>query len=517
MDNIIRFIEAIKSIFPYWKWTKGLLSVIGLEWLFIFCCLGQQLKPIMIVGICLIVLIVTFIVWVIYTDRWFHRTKYRVLLWLSLIFAASTLFAYCIYPTFLESSNYGSEYIRWIGSVLTFMICFFIYYCLDFLNNKHKDLYIVFLVSNSSKNEEKILSTLDMARHQIEKACKEINIIIPPFGIADSIKSCERFINGWFCQADAVIYAKMIESDDEFGYKFTDFTSRMNRHRMKRKNEECIDVNFVLTEASKCNDWNTLNIIQNSIEKKEFIASNLSQLLLIYVGCIYMYKKRYSEAIPVVNQLFNYSNGNLALQAITRDVIAEAYLIAEQWEEQEVRDYEMAKNTLMECKERLPYITSVLRYKLSMARICMLQGDIKESKKYTKSITPPRTINGVACDRNIFDWYKYVNLAFYAIYERKPREIISNYKKLFKSPLPDAYEVNFSINYLLNEINHTKDSQYSMYLYHGIAFLYLYLDMNNAKKYLKKAEKYRNVDGYEQISELRDIIENQKCKLILRK
>ena len=295
------------------------------------------------------------------------------------------------------------------------MLLFLLYYLFDFKFCKRKTLYIIFLISNSSKNEEKILTTLNTARREIEDASKDIKILIPPFGIANSITECERFINGWFCQADAVIYTQMIESDDEFGYKFTNFTSRMNSHRLPSKKEEGMDVNMVLSEASKCSDWNTLNIRRDSIAKKEFIASNLSHLLLIYVGCIYMYKRQYSEAIPVANRLFEKRTDNVTLNTITRDVIAEAYLVAEQWEEQEKKDYKKALNTLDECKQRLPYIASVLRYKLSMARVCMLLGNIKDSKKHTQSITPPtkNDVHGPHINPKIYDWYIDINLAFY--------------------------------------------------------------------------------------------------------
>lgn len=513
-------IEVLKYIISRWKWFHGLLTVILIELVLIYCIsINQQDVLLIKAGLAAAMFVITFFVWVISTNRWFHRTQYWVLLWITLIWACSGLFAYLVYPTFIENTKYGDEFVRWGGASITGVLTFLIYYLVDFKIWKRKSLYIVFLVSDSSKNEEKILSTLNAARREIEEASKDIKIIIPPFGISDSIKECECFINGWFCQADAVIYAKMIESDDEFGYKFKDFTSRMNSHRLPRKKEDGIDVNLVLSEASKCSDWNTLNIKRDSITKKEFIANNLSHLLLIYVGCIYMYKRQYSEAMPVANRLFEQRTDNAALNAITRDVIAEAYLTAEQWEEQEKKDCEKALATLLECKQRLPYIASVLRYKLSMARVCMLMGDIKKSKKYTRSVTPPTRydVHGPSIDPHAHDWYIDINLAFYAIYERKPKEIISNYKKLFKAPAPDNTEVNFAIRFQLNELEKTVDNQYRMMLYHGLAFLHLYLSHKNAMKYLRKAEHLRNENGYQQLVELRDIISKDNRKLSLRK
>lgn len=358
------------------------------------------------------------------------------------------------------------------------------------------------------------------AQREIEAVCSDIKIIIPPFGIVDSIKGCERYINGCFCQADAVIYTEMLESDDAFGYKFTNFTSRMNNHRLPKKREDGIDVNIILSEASKTKDWNTLNSKDNSIATKEFIAENLVQLLLIYVGCIYLYKRQYTEAIPVVKKL--YARGfheDSDIYNITANLLANAYLTAEQWEEQEKKDYDLAFNTLVECRSLLPSISYSLKYQLAMARVYMLKGDIKESKRYTKSINPPsrKDANGHIVRSNVYDWYIYINLAYYAIYERKPLEITTNYKKLFTSPAPDIEELEFAINFLKNELKCTNDNQFKMMLCHGLAFLHVYIDQKNSLKYLKDAEKYRNERGYTMLADLRAMITYPIRKLVVRK
>lgn len=522
MNNTIttNSFDILKFIVSQWRWFRGLLCVIAIE-IFIICCFPIDHEDSIIIkaGVAVAMSVITFFIWVINTKRWFHRTQYWVLLWILLIILCGTVFAYVVYPIYIENTSYGTEFTRWGGAVIICTLLFLLYYLFDFKFCKRKSLYIIFLISNSSKYEEKILTTLNTARREIEDASKDIKILIPPFGIVNNITECERFINGRFCQADAVIYTQMIESDDEFGYKFTNFSSRMNSHRLPLKKEDGIDVNLVLSEASKCSEWNTLNIRRDSIAKKEFIAKNLSHLLLIYVGCIYMYKRQYSEAIPVANKLFEKRTDNTILNAITRDVIADAYLVAEQWEEQEKKDYTKALNILEECKQRLPYITSVLRYKLSMARVYMLLGNIKESKIITRSITPPtkNDVHGPIINPKVYDWYIDVNLAFYAIFERKPKEIISNYKKLFKAPPPETPEVNFAIRFQLNELDKTSDNQYRMLLYHGLAFLNLYISHKESMKYLRKAGHYKNENGYQQLEELREIITKNTRKLSMRK
>ena len=238
--------DVLRFIVSHWRWFRGLLCVIALEF-FLLCCfsIDHEDSIIIKVGVAAAMSVITFFVWVINTKRWFHRTQYWVLLWILLIMLCGVFFAYVVYPIYIENTSYGTELTRWGGAVIICMLLFLLYYLFDFKFCKRKSLYIIFLISNFSKNEEKILTTLNTARREIEDASKDIKILIPPFGIANSITECERFINGWFCQADAVIYTQMIESDDEFGYKFTNFTSRMNSHRLPSKKEDGMDVNLV--------------------------------------------------------------------------------------------------------------------------------------------------------------------------------------------------------------------------------------------------------------------------------
>lgn len=519
--------DIIKTITTQWRWLYGLLIVLAIDY-FVVYSLDINIDDVKVedkilykLGAAVVITIITSFVWIVSTSRLFQRTRYWVLLYLSFILSVGGLYFYVIYPEFIESTAYGTEIVRWGGACIISIFLFAVYYAIDFYCIKKKNLYIVFLVSNTSSNENLIKPYLDEARREIEETCGDIKIIIPPFGIVDGVRNCERYINRWFCQADAVIYAKMLESDEGFGFKFKDFTSRMNKHRLPRKREESVDLNVILTEASKCTDWNTLNSPENSIAKKEFIAENLVHLLLIYVGCIYMYKRLYSESIPVVNKLFDrISNGidkNLSL--ITQDIIAHSYLTAEQWEEQEKRDYDKALETLEECSARLPNISMHIKYKLALARIYMLQGSIKKSKKVTKSIIPASKPgkNGKLVKDDKFDWYIIINMAFYAICERKPKEIYSQYKKLFKTPSPDIEELRFAINFQKYELKHTNDKQYKMMLYHGLAFLHLYLDNKQSSDYLKKAYLHSDEVGYEELENFRELIRNNTRKLSVRK
>ena len=88
---------------------------------------------------------------------------------------------------------------------------------------------------------------------------------------------------------------------------------------------------------------------------------------------------------------------------------------------------------------------------------------------------------------------------------------------MFKCPSPCKDEVEFAINFQLNQYKNTCDDQYRMFLLHGMAFLYLYLDKKKSLSYIKKTESYKNIQGYDKLSKLRDIITDYKGKLHLRK
>lgn len=483
-------VDIFKFVFSKWRHFWGCLLVMAIEDILMICLPFPDSITIPVrLGILPGAFVITFFVWTISTDRWFHRSSYWALLWITLFVGAAFLFGYVIYSTCIKDTIVDISYIQWWGSILVFVILFVIYYVLDFKLLHQDRRVILFLVADASKYEEQVKSILNEARHRIQSIDQSIIVIIPPFGIAKSISACEKYINGWFCQADAIVYARLIEGNSESEFKFVDFTSRMNIHRIPKKRDN-INVGQILTDASKCKDWNTLNKNDNAIAIKEIMASDLAQLLLIYVGCILLYKMKYSVAIPVVDKLFEFDNiENPVLNSITNNMMSYAYLTAAQWEEQQTLNYQQSLDDLEACKKKLPQVVSMLKYKLAMARVMMHLGKIQESMKFTKSITPSAkaTVGKQSSDTHEYDWYIRINLAYYAIYDRKPKEVFSNYKALLKTKAPAKEEVDFAIWYQLNELKKNPDDQYRMFLFHGLAFLHLYLDINMSKSFLTKA------------------------------
>lgn len=503
--------DAPKLIKELWPTFWGMLLVWVLEVVFsIWLC--QSLKigsPTLVALWSLFLFVTTFLLWTIQTKRWFQRTGYIILIYYLGIIGIGVCVYHGVYPKLIAGTKLDWPFIQYWGTALLVVFsCVVVYYCY-FHVGKRDDLWIVFLVSNRSSHECDIKKSLEEARNQIEQITRNINIVIPPFGIANDISQCESYINGHFNQADAVIFASMTDSSEgsEFGYKFTRFTSRISKRYIKTNKEDEIDIDHVLTESQKGREWNTLNISKDDISRTLEVAGNLKDLFLMYVSCIYLYKHRYSEAITVTDQIYTYrATGNIAFDNVVKDLMANAYVTAARAEEQENRDFNRAYALLEECVQKLPQVRYSLSYKLALARLHYYNNNLHESKKVTKSV------------KAMFpwaEWYWTINLAFYAICERKPKEVYTHYKHLLKAPCPTREEVDFSIRFQEKELKDTIDDQYRMFLYHGLAFLNLYINEKKSNRYIKMAEVYANIEGYDALAKMRELIYTSRGKLKL--
>ena len=453
----------------------------------------------------------TFLLWTIATRRWFQRSTYNVFLPYAAITAVCAVFYIYLYPNLIEHTKVNLPYMNIWGTALLAVLLGIITYICYFCYGKRDDLWIVFLVSNRSSHEKDIKKALDEARIQIEQIAPQIHIVIPPFGIANGIGQSERYINGHFNQADAVIFASMTDSSEgyEFGYKFTRFTSRMSRRYIEPPKDDDFDVDRVLTESQRGREWNTLNISKDDISRTLEVAGNLKELFMMYVSCIYLYKHRYTEAIAIAEQLYTYkATGIVPFDDVVKDLVANAYVTAARAEEENNRDFGRAKALLDECIRKLPHVKYSLVYKLALARLYFYDNNMRESKRVTKSV------------RASFpwaEWYWTINLAFYARCERKPKEVYTHYKHLIKAPKPTQEEVEFSIRFQEKELKYTIDDQYRLFLYHGLAFLNLYLDEKKSNHYLNMVEGNQNIEGYDGLAKMRELILSSKGKLKMQK
>ena len=463
------------------------------------------------VGLLLIMLLpTTFLLWAIATKRWFQRSTYWTLLAFIAVLATGVLFYSFLYPLWIERTKYDLPFVQWWGSGLTIILIGIVSYLCFFRFESHKKLCIVFLVSNRSTHEHDIKKSLEEARHRIEEIDPNIQIVIPPFGIANGIHAAERYINGHFNQADAVIFARMTDSNEgsEFGYQFTKFTSRFSKRYIKESEMMTNEVDYLMTQSYKCHEWNTLNIEKDNISCTLEVAGNLQDLFLMYVSCIYLYKNNYSNAIAVADRLYTYTGtGNNGFDNMVKELMAHSYVIAEQSEEHENRDFARAHEILDECIVKLPSMKYSLSYKLALARLYYYEGNLRESKRVTKDV------------RNSFknsEWFWTINMAFYAIYERKPKEVLTHYKRLTKITPPGLEEVEFPRRFQEKELKETSDNQYKLFLLHGIAFLSLFTDEKLSARHLKEVEKYNSFEGYCELKKVRDLIESQRGKLLYK-
>lgn len=453
----------------------------------------------------------TFLLWAIATKRWFQRSSYWILLAFISVLAFGALFYNIVYPHWIKDTKYDLTYIQWWGSCLTILLSGFVGYKCLFRFESHKRLYIVFLVSNRSTHEYDIKKSLEEARCRIEEIDPDIQIVIPPFGIANSIRVAEKYINGHFNQADAVIFARMTDSNEggEFGYQFTKFTSRFSNRYIKVSEMMTNEVEYLITQSYKCHEWNTLNIDKDSISQTLEVAGNLQDLFLMYVSCIYLYKNKYSSAIAVADQLYTYTGtGNTGFDNMVKELMAHSYVVAEQTEEHENRDFARAHEILEECVAKLPSMKYSLTYKLALARLYYYEGNLRESKRATKDV------------KNSFknsEWFWTINMAFYAIYERKAKEVYSHYRRLTKIAPPGLEEIEFPRRFQEKELKETHDDQYRMFLLHGISFLSLFTDDKASIRLLKEVERYSKLEGYNDLQKVRELIESQQGKLLYKR
>lgn len=509
--NVNGTFDIIQLIEKTWSSIWGVL-VVWLAEILTIVFFHKQLYQLPKVGIIILIVVLlplTFLVWTISTRRWFQRTGYWFLLHLVGILAIGGLLYHFFYPYIIKGTSCDLTNIQYwgVGTIMLFLL----WLSYRYIHKKHKKLTIVFLVSNKSKYEDDIIQALREARDRVLQVTPDIDIIIPPFGIANTTEGCEHYINGHFNQADAAIFASLIDSPtgSEFGYAFTHFTSRMSRRYVKQKQGAEESVEMLMGDSYRCHEWNTLNINKDQISRQLTVAENLTHLFLMYVSCIYLQKNKFTEAIETAESLYTFtSTGNLKYDASVKDLIAYSYVTAEQIEEQENRDYDQAHKILNQCVAKLPHVRFSIYYDLAMARLYFYEGRIKESRKYTKKVSDSY--------KNA-EWYVAVNLAFYAIYEQKPAEVVTHYKKMLKMHKPYKDEVVFSIKFQLIELDKTTNLSYKMFLLHGLSFLYLYIDQSKSDGYLREAEKCVAIAGYSNLEQMRNLIKLSKGKLKTRK
>lgn len=503
-------VDISKLISKVWPTFLGVLIVWVIEvilYYLLFRCLEIDFKKYAIIS-SLFLFVTTFLVWVIHTKRWFQITGYWILIHYVIILGGGVGAYYLCYPLFVQKTHLDIAILRYCLTAFAIFILFVCSYLV--VRRKHKGLCIVFMVTNKSTHESDIMQALIEAKNRVDEVASNIQIVIPPFGIAGTPIACKHYINGHFNQADALIFASLINSPEgtEFGYCFNRFTSIMSDRYVKRAHRDDNGVNMLIDESYRCHEWNTLNINNDQISRQLEVAGNLTHLFLMFVSCIYLQKHKYTDAIGIADKLYTYSStGNKPFDDLVMKLLRYSYMSAQYNEEYDNQNYELALEILSECAKKLPQFKNSLAYDLSMARIYFYDGNLKESKKMTR--------HAKASHPNA-DWYVTVNYAFYAIFENKYREIASHYKKLLKMDSQNKDEVEYAIRFLRIEESKTDDKYYLIGLYYGIAFLSLYYDERLSARYLRKITSFSKLECYKELEPMRALIASSKGKLRIK-
>ncbi len=506
-------IDILRLVEKLWPKIWGILLLCVVEIAFGvwgYRLINIDVSIIILTCVGVVIMLATLLLWAIHTKRWFQRTSYKVLLIYFIIVSLGTLIYIYVYPYFIAETKYDILHIRYWLTLTVIVVSFsgYVYYT---ITKKRDDLCVVFMVSNQSRYEQDIMQALIEARNRVEQVDNKIKIVIPPFGIVNTSKESRKYINGLFNQADAIIFSSLMNSPEgsEFGYSFTRFSSLMSDRYIKKETRDDDEVAILMDESYRCHEWNTLNINTDQISRQLKIAGNLTHLFLMYVSCIYLQKHKYTDAIDVADSLYTFtSTGNQRYDNLVQNLMAHSYLTAQYIEEYDNQDYQKAHSILEECVRKLPHMKKTLAYNLSMARIYFYEGNLKGSKQMTKQA---KGFSGNS------EWYVAINMAFYAIYEKKCKEIVSYYKKMLKMQKQDKKEVEYAIRFLKIELDKTNDITYKMRLCHGLAFLYNYLDENKTKMYLRKANSYACIDGYRDLETMRELICTSRGKLRIKK
>jgi hypothetical protein len=483
-------LREYKSI---WRTKLFIICIIIAELIIYRACIYSEIKELNFhyieFWLPAIFILFTYAIWLIVSQRLFFRDSWKVLCWGTIYIVGVSLFPLWIYPNYLQTSTYNIPYIHIWGAIIIALVLWFILKQVKHKFFQDTRLIIAFTVTCDKSNiENRIRESIDHTILNIENKFDSIKIIVPPFGFKPKLKDCERYIKRHITQADALIYARLMDGteDGNLGYIFTEFTSRVNENRHANLNSHNNSfLNTILEQQRLSKEWNTVNISKTDALSKLKVAENLEGMLLMYCSALYMFKNDYTTALPVAKRMYNIegTNRHSIISRTAANLLSFAYLASALKLEHEQHDFDAAYNNILECRRLFPILTRDINYLKSMARLSFYRKDIKASKSYTKEF---KKIEGDT-------WGYNLNMGFYALYENKVDEWIVCYKRLMRFR-PTKQEVNFAIEFLEYELQHSNRDQYSLLLNCAITYLTMYVNPTKAKRAIKKLTKDNSKD-----------------------
>lgn len=202
----------------------------------------------------------TYIIWLIASQRLFFRDSWKVLCWGAIYIVGVSLFPLWIYTNYLKATTYDIAYIQIWGALIIALVLWLVLKQLKHKFFQDTRLIIAFAVTCDKNNiENRIRESIDHTILNIENKFDGIKIIVPPFGFKPKLKDCERYIKRRITQADALIYARLMDGteDGNLGYIFTEFTSRVNENRHANLNSHNNSfLNNILEQQRLSKEWN---------------------------------------------------------------------------------------------------------------------------------------------------------------------------------------------------------------------------------------------------------------------
>lgn len=500
--------DFIVNAGKYWNRVYGFFLVWFVEIVFVSFAVGNidgeqnniwQTKLYVSAGLG----VVTFVIWLVSSKRLLFRSVGLVVFWLLLGLSVGLGFALAIYPNKIASSSIDLPYIQIWGAVVVFVLIMFLGTFIDLNFIKGKKLMIVFAVTNDNVAlERKLKSPIESVLRDLEDDDDDLQMVMLPFGLLKSNKASERYIKRPFTRADAVIIAKVIESDegDHIEYEFENFSSRINERRFSQEESQSLLHKDVVEAQSRGKTWNYINAANDNCSRTKVILNNLRDMLEMYIGGIYLMKHEFSKAQPYAEATINREKDNrqtftIAAQLYTYSSLSSAMVL-----ENNDQDFDAALQRLQQCAIKLPNTVSDPGFNKAMARLMFYKGDLKTSKTYTRKF---KELEG-------HKWGYELNMGFYAICEKKVFEFVQHYKNLIKNYSTEKGEERFAVEFLERQIDWSEDDKYSCLLQVAVAYLYIYINIKKAKRRMNsvRLNAFNDVE-LKELNKLKAIVNNQ--------
>lgn len=376
--------------------------------------------------------------------------------------------------------------------------------------NKKEVLLVLFLKNKvSAKVANNIKSLVESSVNNIESEYDNVKIIVPPIGLFGNKRKCYRYIANPLTRGDVYVMAEVFDGDDDNSpnYVFKQFYSQTNKCI---NNCKYIIPHSLLNKVNttlKYSDWNYRQDSQNDIASKIRMSGNIEMLLMLYVSSTFMIKNNFTEAISFVNKIRNSEYYNdVNFRRLSDALLGDSHLLISQNEEHENHDYNLAFEHLTIFASLFPAQKNNPMYVHAMARVLYYKGDIKESKRYTKTL---RNLKG-----GIYKWGYELNMGFYAICEGKVSEFVQHYKNLRRYEPYDKQQIQFVIVFLKEEHDRSLNPRTKMLLSYAIAYLYQYIKIKKAKMLLAKTKKTFSYFAEKELIVIENIIMSSDKKWI---